>query len=578
MDNVANFYNNILAIEITTLGIIATGIFVILQMLHSNFSYKDMLLPLKQVFLLAYVILSIPVVLFTGLGSLHFAMGAHDLIPYFNLNLSTIFESDYTTSTIFIIFLLSIFLGVKAIFEIIKLLNPTFLMRKHLEMVDNKAVEKFLYNRYGVPKPFPPISILYTFIGETETTQAKIEKDTKIKNEEKIFIDGNKKYEDLKTFCKNAPDVFEEFENLLIKAISQGERGVVTKAISDFKFKIINTIERSDESFPFRHLSTYSGESLNMFLESCRKNDAISFAPQFVRMSREIMVAFVCSVHSEDAREMLKEWKEQGDLAIKNSNRLLFREIIQGYQEIADIAFEKEGPTKQGRNDILDNVFRDLSWLTTRLLTQKGIEERYSMNDDNHDDEFSALYNALFHFEGKYNHDKPDAYPLIFFDAIYILFEQLLRIYTAPQKEEKISNNKGYIEDWLYSCAYAYYSFSSEAIKVCNGNGIAIAGMKLKYIYEKTVDTNAEKVAQNIIELIVQLAILTATNKEKLIGDAFLTGNIVSNLETIILNSRHTEAIRRASYESYWNFHDGDHTKKGDYIRDLENKTGISII
>jgi len=111
------FYNNLFGIEITVFGIITAGIFVFLQILHSNFSYKDMLLSFKWVSLATYSVLSVFVILITGLGALHFAMGIHDLLTHWDLNSSIIFGSDYTIASIFVGFLISTVLGVVTIFE-----------------------------------------------------------------------------------------------------------------------------------------------------------------------------------------------------------------------------------------------------------------------------------------------------------------------------------------------------------------------------------------------------------------------------------------------------------------------------
>jgi len=578
MDNLANFYSNILGIEITVLGIISAAIFVFLQILHSNFSYKVMMFSLKRISLVIYAVLSILVILVTSLGTLHFTMGAHDFIPQWNLYSFCFFESNYTVAVLFLFFLLSIALGIITIFQSIKLLNPSFLMRRHLEKAKNDLIKKSLHNRYGVPKPFPLVSILYATQGEDDKPEEKAAQEEEIKRKEEEFEKENKRYEQLKAASEKAPDIFEGFENLLVKAISQGNRGVVKKAISDFKDKFEAVLNDADESFPAKHLATYVGESLGIFLEACRKNDTMSFAPQFIRATREIALIFIKTGHREHVKEILKTWKEQADITIKKSDRLLFREIIKSYQEIASAVFEEEEHTKRGRCDILDDSFRNLGWLAERFLAEKGLEKMPTMHDDSYYDEFDAIYNAIFHFEWKYNHDKPDAYPLIFFDAIYVLFEQLLKIYTEPKKEgARTANNRSYIKNWLFSCAYAYSSFAKEAIEVSNGNGVALAGIRLRELYKKADEAEAEDVAIDIIGLIVRLAIQTAMNSEKLIGDSMFVGRITEELEKVILNSKYRNEISSAVFENFIEIYGGDPDKKYAYIKSLGVKLGTNF-
>ncbi len=574
---VADFYNNLLGIEITILGIITAGIFVFIQILHSNFSHKDLTLSLRRISIVFYFLLSALLIVTTGIGALHFAMSPHDLIPRWNLGIKTIFESDIVLVAIFVGLLFSASLGIYIIFESIRLLNPFFLMRRHLENAGNEAIRKFLYNRYGVLEPHQPISIFYTLQGVDETEEEKRAKEAEIQEKQKKFEEDSKKSAELKIESRNAQDVFEGFENLLIKAMSQGDRGTVKNGLENYEQKVKEIVLSADESFPIHHLATYVRENLNLSLESCRKHNTQSFAPQLVRTSSNIAVVFM-KEHVDKIDEILKEWKVQADIAIRNSDKLFFRSIIKAYQDIADIIFEREDLFSDNQSSVLDTVFRHLGWIAERLLAQKGIEERPLMYDDDYEDEFGIIYNALFHFDHKYSYDKPNAYPLIFFDAIHCLFDSLLEVYQKS-KEDKLSilNKRGEIKDWLYSCAYVYSSFATKAIAVSNGDGFSLAGARLRQVYRTAETANEEDLSRNILDLIVRFAIQGATNPEKLKGNSFKTGTAVTDSEKIILNSRYRDTVRSAVFDNYIKIDEGEHDKKYAYIKSLGVKMGSNF-
>lgn len=70
MDSIAGFYNNLFTIEIAVFGIIAAAIFVFLQIVYSQFSYREVYGIFKNVFLILFLITSFITLLLTAGGSL----------------------------------------------------------------------------------------------------------------------------------------------------------------------------------------------------------------------------------------------------------------------------------------------------------------------------------------------------------------------------------------------------------------------------------------------------------------------------------------------------------------------------
>ena len=569
----AEFYSTLLGIEVTILGIIAAATFVLLQMLHSNFSYKDMLISLKRPSLSAFFILSVLLVIFTGLGLLHNTLAIHDFVLRINLNSGLIFNNSYVLLGVLVSFLLSISLGVFSIFESIRLLNPSTLIRKHIDLMSAENIEKFLYRKYGVQEPFRPISFSISFSGQENTPEEVAKKESEDKKKEEEYIAQVKHTEILKKQVANSEDVFEGFENLLIKSIAQADQGTFKYALVDYEVKIVSIIGSVSKTFPLKEFAVYIGESLNIYLEATRKHNVVSFAPRLIECTRKICIELSKNGNEVEVCEIFKVFKKQADVEIGNLDQQLFREIVKSYEEIGDAAFGAEDQNNNRRERILDDVFRHLGWLSERLLTKNGINERPVMYDDNYEDEFSILYNALFHFDHIYNYKYIDAYPIIFFDAIQVLYDEMLKIYAKlDDNEDSFSNKRAHIKDWLFSCAYVFSSFSSNAIRVSNGDGVSLAGLKLKQVYKSAVKVKADDLAKDIVELLVRLYIQCGTNPEKIVGDRYGTKTVLEDTEEVILGSAYRQNITSAVFENYLKIDESGSKNKYEYIKSLGKK------
>lgn len=573
METLPNFYNNLLGIEVTTFGVLTAAAFVFLQMMHTNFSFRDMFLSLRNRTLPFYALLSGLLVLFTGLGSLHFAIGAHDFIPQVNLNSREVFENGYVAAVLLLGFFYTAALGMVIVLGNIRLLNPAELLRRHLEFADASSVEKYLHSRFGVPSPLPLVRIrFFSTKGEEKTDE---EEEAEWREKEAQYERDTAKSETLKEAAKDAPDVFEAFDSLLIKAIAGGDTGSVKNGLENWTRKIIEIIGSGTDSFPGEHMGRHVAESLREFLEACRKHNSQSLAPYFIRATQRIALELMGTKHADATLEIMKTWKAQADIAIQESDRALFRDILQGYQEVGDLALKRDKEAPKERNEVREECFRHLGWLAERLLTKKGLEERPIMYDTDYYDEYGTLHNTLFHFSHKYNYDYPDLYPLIFFDAIHVLFNKMLDVYTQNAAPEKASI-RGEAKVRLFDCAYVYASFAQKAIAAGNADGVALAAVNLKQIHRSALEAGAEDAAQDSIQLIVRLAIECAANPEKVAGSEIL--RLPQGLEDIILNSTFTAEIRSEVFESYLPGKiEGDYKKKWAYIKELGTKMGTNF-
>jgi len=221
----------------------------------------------------------------------------------------------------------------------------------------------------------------------------------------------------------------------------------------------------------------------------------------------------------------------------------------------------------------LDEVFRHLAWLAERLLQKKGVEPKPLIYDTTYQNEYDAIFNCLQEFGYKYGSNLPQSYPLIYFDAIYVLFNSLVGLYSSGDVPKIERAN---VKNHMFSCTFIYFTFASAAIKEGNSNGVALAAVNLEQAYTRTVELGAEEIAKDIIGEITRLAVLTGANPDKLKGGTFLNGSVPEYLEKVLINSPYRSNIENEVSESYISI-EAEHGNKWEYIKKLGVKMGTNF-
>jgi hypothetical protein len=165
---------------------------------------------------------------------------------------------------------------------------------------------------------------------------------------------------------------------------------------------------------------------------------------------------------------------------------------------------------------------------------------------------------TILSYESEYSRKYPNLYPLIYFDAIWVIFSKLLEIYTNSQKNE-LKNN-------IFNCVFVYYSFGKAAIFVENEDGAALATSKLKQCYDNSIEQKVSDIEGDIAELLIELGGYAADKSKKLVGKSFLNCKLEDYIieclrERGIPNSRNLNKVvldialpGKGDYDARWNY------------------------
>jgi hypothetical protein len=565
IDSVTSFYNNLFAIEVAVFGIIAAAIFVFLQIIYNQFSYRQISLMFKNIFFISYIVLSTITLGLTAFGSWVLAF------PQLDISLGDITRVSVFQEEMFAFFILVLLFVSLALFLIFTLSNINYIRPSKIALLISKKIQKdeigdYLLKKYGIPAPDDWVVLIRqsrdsgtaALIPKTPTTIATDEKG-ELSEEEQLKIESERQqyesqfkadmkvYERIKKEVEHAQDPMEPLDALMLKAINQLDLGTINEIQAVLSHVSISFIQSCKYDKDIKGWSPYLGminnylkyltSMLRLHLEICDRQNLDSAKIKILETSEKV-AEHVAKSSEGEISVILDFWKEVADDAIGKSPDV-FIKITQQYGNLADDVFNT-GDVDD--NYLLNEIFRQLGWLAERLIGREGIEERPLMHDS-YTTAFSALFEVILSCKYKYINKYPDSYPLIYFDAVYVLFRQLVLAF--------IKKSGASLKEHIFDCLYVYSSFAEVAIIKGNSNGAALATMRLQECYDKLVEENLEECAKEAIGLLVRIGGIAASHKDKLEKVEFMSKPIDEKIMDIAVNSPFRDAVEAAVWESH---------------------------
>ena len=528
---IVSFYNNLFTIEITVFGIIAATIFVFLQIIYSQFSYREISVIFKNTYLILYFLLSTFTLISTSIGSLLLSFPSYNFISNSNFTMRELFEGGSMAMGLLALFFTSLILFVLFTLTNLAYIRPSKIVLLIGKKIKVAQIRNFLLKKYGVSEPnewtfatklFLPVK----FRDEEQELTPEKEKEIEAKKREaeKKLASYRLEYEKIKKEVNDSENPFEPLDALVLKAIESVDLRAVDEAflvlvdVSSRFIRQYSTIKKDeswnpDSSIIEEYLKNIT-ENLYVYVDMCDRQKLEIVKIKILEASKKIADKIIIRNNHLEIKIIFDFWKKVGDSAITKST-VVFNKVIQLYREAGDYAF-KNGIEDNER--WLEDVFRGLGWLGERLLAKQGIEEKPIIYDDSYSNEYDQLLNAIFSFESEYNYQYPGSYPLIYFDAVHVILLQLI----ASYKKTKIYDVKNHI----FSCIYVYSSFAKAAMEKENSNGAGLAAMNLKQGYDELIKEGLDESAKEALKLLIDVGGEAAGYKDKLKKVEFLSKTI----------------------------------------------------
>jgi hypothetical protein len=532
MEKLSSFYNSLFAVEFAVLSILLAGIFLFLQIIYQDKLFK-FIKGVSWTKLIVIALFCLASLSLSGLGALFSSFPNHNFVPAYNFNSQSYISCPWFGLIALLFFLVSTILAICiAIGEILSL-RPAGLMNRALENIKSKTLQKYLIKQYGLQEPFLfELNIKFPRKnGETLKSQGE---------EEKIFKNDLKFYQEIVSDTGKGIDPFEPIGELAIRSIRDRDTSLLAnglKALGEILKRDIYVQERPNSKWNpntelFGNLVDYSLKWVSFLIEECKKEGISRLWSQVYDFTNEIAALAVKKMDSSAARKVISYWKIEADKILTNDTRT-FIQLIGFLSGLGKIIFPDQDNTT--KHEILNDVFRSLGWLGERLLEKSGVETKPLMYDEDYETSYDALFNAIMEFESDYKNHHPKSYPLIYFDAIGVVFNGLMTELERNRSEVTRSKISRHIFDFMY----AYSSFAIAAIDAENGDGASLATLRLIQGYDELRENAADeslldKNARDAIGLVVDVAFHAAGQPLKNTRAEFLSEGIEERLLKIL--------------------------------------------
>lgn len=582
--NLLNYYNTLFGIEIAIFGIISAVILVFIQLIYSNYSYRHIGHILTNRWLLLYFFFSTVDLIITSAGSYFLSIGPHNIIPGIYFATGIIISNQFYSLSCLLLIFISILFFIILIVKDISYLQPHRAIFLLIENITYNQIRDFLWKKYGLE---PPYNLRFRFVGPIlkdikRPNESMKAKEARLKKEYQEEDKELKKVEaEIAVIIKRvglSEDPLLPIRDMMIQFVKKSdlnsleESSVLVGQVTYTFFKSLPTTSKKwkPEDVLALKYTQHLIELIETVLEVADKELLESAKRIILESSYKIALKLFENQNFRELDEIEELWQKIADVSIGKST-VLFKNIIGYYGRIGEMLFKllKDEPSSKPIDDeaIIDNLFRYIGWLGERLLIKLPLEETPLFSNIAYSTEYDDYYNCLMTFSDIYNRDQPEAYPLMYFDALIVVMKRLVKIYKKDKKSQ--------LDENIFSIASAFSSYAINAIRVENGPGASLAALRIKETYEDLKEAGLDKEANDVIKLLVRVGITAVTHKDKLKEVEFMNkpldqwvidelGNACENIDSEVL-------------ESYIKTTEGDHKTRWEFIVGLGKRIGTNF-
>lgn len=527
-----DFYNTILTLETGLLAISAAIIFVFFQLIYSSFSLREVSLLLKNRYFNSYVGLHLITIVLTA-GSSLFLSFDHNFTSL-NLHINQIILNQWWPVLLLIMLTVVGYLFIRSMEQIAKFLNPSGVASLISSRIKSHDIRNFILKKFGIRNP----NDLFTFLRYTEN--------------KKEYKEDNRKNNEL--YEKTRLEISSYNEDPLLPLMELAQKSLTKSDIVTFK-KILECYCDLSQNFVLKHsieqdtgkwspdqnlLQNYIEHILNHMQsleEIIHKENLYSAEKEIIVLLKRIALGLIEEKKLFLSTQIIKFIKQTANKSIGLSPDV-FKECINAISDIGEKLVELNGIGVV--NDASDEVFRSLGWIGERLIATVPIEKKPMMNDFDYETELDVLVNRLLGFGSAFRDKYPNAYPLIYYDALDVIRLQII---------DKLGHDDE-IKNIVYSLTYEFFSFGEAAIYAKNRRGTELSILHLTKAYREFTERSLDEYAKDTIADIVRIGALISCYQDTLEGEGFLDEDLESYIISEIITSPWVDRISHELHEA----------------------------
>lgn len=523
-----SLYMSLLGFEITVLGIVLASFLVVLQ-LTSYSSFNKPFFFFNKISFWAYSISSLLCFSLTIIIAFKSLFINNDLISAFDFGSKTIIQNPILTLVISLVFCFSFISSIFLIFDSIKMISPKNIIEHYRRRVNPNQIRQLLLKKYGIRKP--SLSDYYTKSLEEKLEKMGIptisnsdEKANQSREREKnrakyLLSKAEKRYEDLSIIVDRQSDIFEDIQVLVNKAIVNADIRTVKAACSLLEFsidKVMETLVKQTDvekewdpySRTLQNLGLFTSEWFEYQMKVCLQQEALYLSEYFIKTSVKIIVFSLESNNKESMNAVLKSWSFWLEHSIRNKDFYIYTFLLKAHFDA--INFTLRNIERFESDQIISDVFRSIGSAARKVVHSSSIEPD-SMMQKYYKSEFSQLMNFLNECNELYKEALPHGYPLIFFDILLNMIDDL----NALLKKESDDKKNIYIKNRIETIFYMISSYAEASIDNVKNSSTILSIMRMGTIYSKMRKPENKELCQNFMEEMTKIAVKDFLNPQK---------------------------------------------------------------
>ncbi len=505
-DVIINIYTTLFGIIITVFGISVAAIIALTQILQPVLSYSQARrLVRSRSVIVAGGLMAISLIMVTlpMIGLTY----EHDLLPI-NLESNKVLAAIWYLLVLLMLIFSTVLMTIRIFYEQSSLLIPKNALKNFRDSINiDELRSHFSYK--GAVRPFPPMGkyvIKFTGDNEVESTE---EAGKEYEDLEKQYKKDLAQYEAAKKAAKHSENPLAPLESYLFTHLKNGDLSAFTFTLKTFEDLIKVALNDKQTGKHIYHVVAYYSKVLERIAESAVSEGAISFLSESLESSHRLANYLIKQKQTSPINALQAYWKNTAYDSM-SSLPVIFKQVMEIFRDIGESILRADEVKPRKESDIADNIHRSVGWIGEQYL-EKHKPERQALMNSEHQTELDALMNTVLSFGWVYKDVRSNAYPLIYFDSLYVIGKKLIQHYSPQGEDDSYAND---ISNALFSLMYEYESFGEAACLAKNTEGAWIA-MRGLSDFIRIYETNdyASELKKNALEAVLRLGSAAYANE-----------------------------------------------------------------
>ena len=561
MGDLTGYYNSLFVIQITVFGIGFAGLIALTQILRPLLSFKSIQRIIKSASFIATTLLLAISVLSTSIATLLLSLDTHNYL-WFDAHSDELTQSEWF-AVVNLLLIIMTFVGVAwTVIQETKFLIPSnaldFLGQKTMP----DAIKAYFEDAY-LPAPTPPIQMKYLSAMANDEDDERSDEEIDAEYEQKLADYNSRKAKIAKKENPLLP-----LESYLLQAVRRDDLQASQLSFKALE-KVVIDVAKSKYDKILYELVKYYSTIIGNCIELAGAHGLQSVLLEAVDSTDRIATALVDKKRVSELNPLIDLWQDVGD-EYMGKHPAVFKRVMSAMRSAGEGVINETSVKAEKMKDTADNIDRCLGWLGERMLSKSKPEEKMLMNMM-YETEFSALMNAVFGVGYAFERSRPDMYPLIHYDCLYVIANRLAP-YSIDAEHDTDNRNT------LFSLMYEVQTFGERAIDAGNVPGASLSIMRLREHYDIAKRNNLEEQMKHCLEAMLDLGAYAAGRKFKGASTFLRTQSIPDeairliseNIGSVDLSSEAMEVIIKHPT-------DADHDDITDYLIKLGNALGTTF-